>query len=228
MARWAAILAALTLLLAGAGYIYFVTYEPSRSRYPVRGVDVSHHQGAIDWAKVAADDVAFAYIKATEGGDFRDSRFVSNWTEAQSAGLAVGAYHFFTFCRPATDQARNIIEVVPKAPDALPIAIDLEFGGNCSQAPSMEHLQSEIAILLRQVEAHFGKRAILYVTKEFHTVYGERLPDRRLWFRSIAFPPRLSRSWAIWQYHNRGSVDGVAGPVDLNVLAAPSVADFRK
>src|SRR5690349_2704594 len=77
--------------------LYIRFYEPDRTLYPVRGIDVSHHQNEIDWRKVAHDDVSFAFIKATEGGDHRDTRFATNWKEAQAAGLKVGAYHFFTF-----------------------------------------------------------------------------------------------------------------------------------
>ena len=92
-------------LVAAGGLFYFHTFSPDRGKYPVRGIDVSHHQGPIDWQRVAADDVAFAVIKATEGGDHVDDAFATNLREARAAGLAVGAYHFFTFCRPGGDQA---------------------------------------------------------------------------------------------------------------------------
>src|SRR3546814_10025509 len=62
------------------------------------GIDVSHHQGAIDWERVAADGVEFAYLKATEGGGFSDPRFVSNARGAKAAGIKVGAYHYYTPC----------------------------------------------------------------------------------------------------------------------------------
>src|SRR5215212_3955229 len=52
--------------------------HPGRARYPVRGVDVSHHQGAIDWARLRADGAEFAYLKASEGAGWRDSTFVRN------------------------------------------------------------------------------------------------------------------------------------------------------
>src|SRR5687768_1484289 len=78
-----------------AGYVR-LNY-PSDERYPIRGIDVSHHQGAVDWKKVEAAGIDFAYIKATEGRDHRDPRFDANWRAAEGA-LARGAYHFFTFC----------------------------------------------------------------------------------------------------------------------------------
>src|SRR3954453_12196349 len=75
-------------------------YRPARLAGEQFGVDVSNHQGEIDWRPVAADDMSFAYIKATEGGDFIDDRFRPNWDGAAAAGLDRGAYHFFTLCRP--------------------------------------------------------------------------------------------------------------------------------
>ncbi len=52
-------------------------------------------------APCLAAGLRFAYVKATEGGDWTDPRFEKNWREARRAGLRVGAYHFFSFCRPA-------------------------------------------------------------------------------------------------------------------------------
>jgi lysozyme len=224
--RWLALAAALGLAAAGAVYLYFRTFEPDRERFPVRGIDVSHHQGEIDWARVAKDDVAFAFIKATEGGDFRDKRFAENWAGARSAGIAAGAYHFYRFCRPAADQAENIIATVPKEADALPLVLDVEFGGNCKTVPTAAELVSELTILLERVEAHFGRQAILYVTQEIIAAYGPSLPKRPLWVRSILAEPPACQTWAIWQYHNRGTVEGITGAVDLNVLAGRNVGEM--
>ncbi|TIM61446.1 MAG: lysozyme, partial [Mesorhizobium sp.] len=111
---WGAASLILACLVTAAGYFYSRPLSPDRGKYPVRGIDVSHHQRQIDWRRVAADDVAFAIIKATEGGDHVDGAFAANLREARAAGLAVGAYHFFTFCRPGADQANNFISVVPR------------------------------------------------------------------------------------------------------------------
>eukprot|EP01030_Chromulinospumella_sphaerica_P019884 gene19884-19787_t len=120
MVRLLLVLALVVLPLAAfAGWRGFRRWEPDPGRYPVRGIDVSHHQGTIDWTAVAADDVAFAYLKASEGGDHRDRTFAANWQAARAAGLKVGAYHFFTFCRPGADQARNFLAAVPAQRDSL-------------------------------------------------------------------------------------------------------------
>ncbi len=66
---------------------------PSRQDFPVRGVDVSNHQGAVDWQRVRAAGFVFTYIKASEGRTFSDPDFVTLSIGARRAGLRVGAYH---------------------------------------------------------------------------------------------------------------------------------------
>ena len=114
----------LAAIVVGGALWYFFGFSPDRNLYPLRGIDVSHHQGSIEWPRVAADDVAFAIIKATEGGDHIDTKFDENLRNARAAGLAVGAYHFFTFCRPGADQARNFIATVPHDQPLLPPVVD--------------------------------------------------------------------------------------------------------
>jgi lysozyme len=101
----------LALLAALIGFSLW-TYQPDRGAYPIRGIDISHHQGRIDWQAVAADDVAFAYIKASEGGDYIDPAFADNRRRARAAGVKTGAYHFFTLCRNGSDQARHFLTVL--------------------------------------------------------------------------------------------------------------------
>ncbi|TGQ66767.1 lysozyme [Mesorhizobium sp. M00.F.Ca.ET.186.01.1.1] len=221
MKNWIILWGSVSLVLAGlavaGGFLYFRTFSPDRDRYPVRGIDVSHHQGQIDWRRVAADDVAFAVIKATEGGDHVDDAFAGNLRAARAAGLAVGAYHFFTFCRPGADQAKNFISVVPRDGPLLPPVVDIEFGGNCPQRPSPEQLNAELQAFLGPVEAAFGKKAIFYLTDEAADTYAGQIATRPLWLRSLLLRPDRD-DWIYWQYHNRGRVDGINGDVDLNVL----------
>jgi lysozyme len=65
--------------LPGGWYGWLPRYRPDLREGESYGVDVSSHQGTIDWDRVAADDIEFAYVKATEGGDLVDARFDRNW-----------------------------------------------------------------------------------------------------------------------------------------------------
>ncbi|GEO14568.1 GH25 family lysozyme [Microvirga aerophila] len=195
----------------------FWYYEPDRRAFPVRGIDVSHHQGTIGWHKVAADNVAFAFIKASEGGDHRDRLFSRNWNEAEAAGVKVGAYQFFTSCRSGRDQANNFLQVLGERKGTLPAALDLEFGGNCAAKPDAPEIRREIESFLEPVESKTGMPVVLYVTAEFWDAYKDILPARPLWVRSIFRRPSQSE-WTFWQYHHAGSVSGITGRVDLNVV----------
>ncbi|MBM9498695.1 glycoside hydrolase family 25 protein [Leptospira sp. 201903071] len=201
-----------------SGRIWFV--YPSEQKYPIRGIDVSHHQGKIDWDRVPKSEISFVYIKATEGGDFRDPSFAINWKEARQAGFLVGAYHFFTLCKSGAEQAENFIKRVPKESDALPPVIDLEFTGNCKERPKLQDVQKEIREYLTRIDSYYGKKTILYLTFEFIDQYmGEEFFEHPIWIRDIFKHPNTfsDLSWVLWQYKNRGRILGIEGYVDLNV-----------
>jgi lysozyme len=189
------------------------------------GVDVSHHQGAIDWGRVAATGVRFAYIKATEGRDLRDERFDDNWAGATHAGLRVGAYHYFTLCSPGAAQAAHFLAVVPDAPGTLPPAIDLEYEGNCSRRPTQPELERELVAFDEALEERYGRPPIIYATFAFRRDYLADVPwkDPQLWIRDVShlLPREPDVPWTLWQYDARGDVDGIDGPVDLSVLSGP-------
>jgi lysozyme len=218
-AAWAGV--ALLAAIAGAGgaWLYASRWHPSDRDYPTQGIDVSHHQGSIAWRELPSQGVDFAYIKASEGGDHRDRAFAANWAGARSAGIARGAYHFFTLCRPGADQAANFIAAVPADADALPPAVDLEHLGNCSRKLSREAFHKELADYLRLVEGHYGKPVLLYLTREFDQAYEvSARVDRPLWLRSLVVEPRFgARPWHLWQVSNFRRLRGIEGRVDWNV-----------
>jgi lysozyme len=208
-------------LLSFGGWRYAIGWHPSDREFPLQGIDVSHHQGAILWPLLKDQGVDFAYIKAGEGGDNGDPLFAANLRGARAAGIEAGAYHFFTLCRSGAAQAANFIAAVPRDPDLLPPAVDLEFGGNCAARPKREALLRELTAFLARIEAHGGKPALLYVTEEFDAYYRVSAAiDRPLWLRSIVRRPDYgARPWSIWQASNFRRLRGVEGRVDWNAMA---------
>jgi len=219
------------IALAAAAILAFVFAYPRLEIaplwYDVIGVDVSNHQGDIDWEQLAKGKVAFVYMKATEGGDFRDRRFKQNWEGAKTAGLARGAYHFFTQCRKGAEQAKNFIEAVPREAGALPPVVDLEHMGECRSGPRLPNVFEEVTALLNVLEAHYARRPVIYTTDEFDAAYLQgQLANHTFWVRSLHALPRFRKDqWVIWQYHDSGKRSGINGPVDLNAFRG-SRADF--
>ena len=207
---------------------WLVLQDPPLARYPIRGLDVSHHQGAIDWPVVAADPgLRFVWIKATEGGDWTDPRFAENWEGARAAGLAVGAYHYFTLCRSGADQAAHFLATVPPLEETLPAALDLEHDGNCAARPPTGPLLTEIDVFLDAVERAHGRRPVVYTTREFHRRHLQgALRDHPLWIRDVILAPGAidGRPWTVWQHLSRGRVAGIEGFVDRNVFAGSEEA----
>ncbi len=194
---------------------------PSKSEYPVRGIDISHHQGIINWEQLKMEDIHFVIIKATEGADYQDPRFAENWRNSHDNGYLTGAYHFYRLCKTGEEQAENFIRTVPNMSDNIAPTIDLEFGGNCETNKTTKQILEEIERFMQILEEHYGKKPIIYVTQEF---YDEYLIDQfilnPIWIRNIFFKPELpdDRDWLLWQFANRAHLDGIDMYVDLNVL----------
>ena len=198
-------------------------FGPAPARYPVRGIDVSHHQGRIDWQLVRASGQSFAFIKASEGADFRDTRFDENWHSARAAGLVTGAYHYFTFCAPGLLQAENFLAVAPRERLALPPAVDVEYTGNCAGWESLEDVRRELHVFIRHSESQLGQALLLYTSEEvWRELVPPELRQHRYWLRSLWGQPGTDLDWHFWQYSDTGAVPGVRGPVDLNVFAGPA------
>jgi lysozyme len=184
------------------------------------GIDVSAHQGAIDWAQVRGDGYGFAYVKATEGTGFTDPQLNANWRGAREAGLARGAYHYFTLCSSGAEQAKVFLAAVPPSDEALPPALDLEFDGACDERPEVGQAQAEVDAFLSAVEEAWGRRVLLYSSSEWRSHYGltatEGRPD---WIYNEGSRPAQG-DWALWQLRFNGSVAGVDGDVDIDVMRA--------
>jgi lysozyme len=193
--------------------------------YPIHGTDVSKYQNDIDWSHARQNGVSFAFIKATEGGDHVDARFMDNWRSARTAGIPRGAYHFYYFCRPAAEQARWFIQNVPKDASSLPPVLDMEWNPKsptCKLRPDAAKVRSEMQIFLRKIERHYGKTPIIYTTLDFYRDNNlDKISHYPFWLRSTAGHPDErfgDQRWLFWQYTGTGIVPGVDGDADLNVF----------
>lgn len=218
---------ALVLASAGPRTVPPAAPEPADTPY-LHGIDVARYQGRIDWGAVAGDEVAFAFIKATEGTGHVDPEFARNWREARRAGVLRGAYHYFTLCAPGAAQARHFLAAAGDLSGTLAPALDAEHAGPCRDGERVADPAREISDFMAIIERATGAEPILYTNRSFYEAHlGGRVPASRYWLRSLSGQPDFGPgTWLFWQHTDRGRRRGISGPVDLNAFAG-SAADLR-
>ena len=217
-ALWALGVLLILALLAASLYVLRIRLHHNSSEivdndYELVGIDVSSHNGKINFERVSGAGIDFVIIKASEGAAFRDSRFASNYDSAKDNGLAVGAYHFFRFDVDGTLQARNFVETIGDRDFDLPLVIDVEEHGN-----PYVFLRSQVVRQLRDMVDELTAleyRVMIYTNKDgYYKFIKDNFDDYPLWLCSLNRRPELD--WTIWQYSHWGVVDGIQGDVDLN------------
>lgn len=192
--------------------------------YSVRGVDVSHYQGEIDWEHFKDQGIEFAFIKATEGSSFVDEKFAENWEGARAAGLYAGAYHFFSFDSPPASQAEHFIAIAGDLSGSLPPVVDIEYYGDKREnPPAKASVVSGLRELLEALEREYGVKPVIYTTYAVYNKYiRNQFLEYPLWIRNVYYPPGdIGRQWTFWQYSDTGALGGTSGEekfVDLNVF----------
>lgn len=193
--------------------------------YAVHGTDVAKYQNRVDWPKAKASGIAFAFIKATEGGDRVDERFLENWNATRLHGIPRSAYHFYYFCRPAIEQAQWFIRNVPREASSLPHVLDMEWNPQsptCKLRPDAATVRSEMRIFLEALTRHYGKKPIIYTSIDFWEDNGlDRFRGYDWWLRSVSAHPHERygrRNFRFWQYTGTGVVPGIEGDADINVF----------
>ena len=226
------ILIIITLLLLNG---YIIPTKIEAEKYEVKGVDVSEYQGEVDWDKIKNQGISFAFIKATEGSNSKDSCFDKNYEKLKTMDMLLGCYHFFSFESSGEEQAKNYIEAVGNIENddsiMLPI-IDVEFYDYYKKAkPSKTWVIEQLQVMLEDLEETYRIKPIIYTTMEFYDYYIDgNFSDYDIWIRDIITKPNLENGdWKFWQYTGRGRLDGYNGEekfIDLNVFNG-SKEDFE-
>lgn len=193
--------------------------EVARSQYPVKGIDISHHNGAIDFALVAADSVEFVVIKATDGVNFVDSCMRRNYEGARANGLKTGFYHFFRFNRGGVRQARHFLKTTDGMTHEFPAMIDFESEGN----PDLDYYL--IVGRLRDMINYLRQRNVrvmLYCNhKDYDRYIHGNFDHVDLWLASGRTPDVDDEAMphrVLWQHSHNGRVRGIPKPVDINTF----------
>ncbi|MBR1461971.1 MAG: glycosyl hydrolase family 25 [Prevotella sp.] len=184
----------------------------------VDGIDVSHHNGTIDWPKVASNkNIKFAYLKATEGSTHRDRRFKRNAKEARRAGLDVGAYHFLTNKSAVKTQFEHFRKTTVNCGMTLIPMLDVEEQG--LRGSSLEDVKQMVAEFCQLCEKRYGRKPVIYGPGHyFKKGLARDFANYYIWGSNFTGKPNIGRATKlnIWQFTERGRVDGICGGVDLN------------
>jgi GH25 family lysozyme M1 (1,4-beta-N-acetylmuramidase) len=192
----------------------------------VQGIDVSHHQGSINWGSVKSSGIEFAWIKATEGTDYKDPQFNANYLGAHNAGVIRGAYHF---ARPASSSGAAQAEFFATNGGAwsadnltLPGVLDIE-NGSSSQCHGLSQaaMRTWISDFYNTYKARTSRDVVIYTTANWWnnctggwTGMSTKSP---LWVAhwTTGSPtiPSGFPAWTVWQYTDKGNIGGI-NPVD--------------
>lgn len=198
--------------------------------YSIHGIDVSHHQGKINWEKVAnaeinKEPIAFVFIKATEGRSHLDENFNDNFYNARRQGLVRGAYHFFSPNVSGLEQAEYYLHQVHLDEGDMPPVLDIEEAGK----KSADEIRREALAWLKRVEEQYAVPPIIYTGLNFKKKYLSTDEFKRYPFWIAHYYVQevgYSDNWRFWQHTDMGLIDGIKGPVDLDIYNG-SMYDLR-
>ena len=196
------------------------------------GIDVSEFQDKIDWKKVKEDDVEFAYIRigrrgATTGLLYEDERFEENYKGARDNGIRLGVYFFSQAVdeKEALEEAAWVIEHLKGKEVDLPIVYDCEEVFLEDEKPRLEGLDrkqlTDNTIAFVEEMKKSGYDVMIYTYQYWADTYYEmdRISAYPIWFAQYdTDSPSFEWPFMIWQYSNKGTISGIKGETDLNIM----------
>ncbi|MBS5864870.1 MAG: glycoside hydrolase family 25 protein [Coriobacteriaceae bacterium] len=215
-----------------------ITYVSDGKTLSYTGIDVSQHQGAIDWERVAADGIDFAYIRvgyrsADIGKIAEDETAEKNLADAGAAGLKLGVYFYSQAMSvdEAREEADLVLNAIKNTTISYPVVFDFETGNLKTERVKEMSFDDRTAVAIAFCERieEAGYSAMVYGNASglmgFDT---EKLASRGFWYAEYASMPSTSIRMAIWQYSSTGSVAGIEGPVDLDLDLTPILKKAKK
>ena len=200
----------------------------------LRGIDVSEHNGAVEWGKVEGVEFVMLRLGTGAGGFTLDRRFSKNAAGARAAGLRVGAY-VYSYARSVEGAAREAEHAVRalephRSAITFPVAYDIE---ETAQAALGKRVCTDMCRAFCAVIEEAGYRPMVYANKNWlqnHLYAGELGAD--VWLAHYTKRTDYAGAHTIWQHSDRGRVPGIAGRVDLNIAyrdyAAPEADETEQ
>ena len=214
------------IILAMLAFIAFYKYhyrprgtEINKKNHPVTGIDISKHNGNIDWNTIKVQEIDFVFIKATEGENYADPTYKKNLNNALEADIPVGAYHFFSFDKDGDKQALNFLKNCQVHKLTLPLVIDVEEGNKFTAKPNKSVVLKNLRQMIHSIEKITNQKVIIYANEHTYQKYiEENFPTNKLWISSFNDPPKVKCQWLFWQYTHKGKIEGIDHLVDINTF----------
>jgi lysozyme len=201
--------------------------------YEIHGIDISHHQGRIDWRTlrdkglINETPIRFIMIKATEGASRVDQNFEDNFHQAREYGFTRGAYHFYSVYSSPEKQAAFYIKHAKLENGDLPPVLDVEHK---PKNQSDEEFAANVLKWLDIVEKHYGVKPIIYTYYKFKTRYlNDSVFDSYPYWIAHYYVEEVEYKgpWKFWQHTDAGRLPGIKGQVDFDIYNG-SFYDLRK
>lgn len=201
--------------------------------YEIHGIDISHHQGRIDWAElrekglINQSPIRFVMMKATEGASRVDENFADNFHQAREYGFTRGAYHFYSVYSPAEEQATFFIRHAKLENGDLPPVLDVEHK---PKHQTNEEFVASVLKWLDIVERHYGVKPIIYTYYKFKIRYlNDSIFDSYPYWIAHYYVDKVDYDgpWKFWQHTDAGRLPGIKGQVDFDIYNG-SFYDLRK
>ena len=185
-----------------------------------KGVDVSTYQGTVAWASVKAAGKSFAIARVSDGLNYPDAQFATNWSHIKSAGLVRGVYQFFRPGQDPVQQADFLLSKLAAAgglqPGDMAPVLDIEVTDSVANAT----IQARAKAWLDHIQAQTGRKPIVYTAAFMSSAIGTALTAWPLWVANYGPTcPTLPTGWSnwkMWQYSSTGAVGGISGNVDVD------------
>ena len=191
-------------------------------------IDVSEFQGNIDWGKVKADGIEGVIIRVGYGRGNVDEKFEKNINGAIEAGLHIGVYWFsYAYTEDmATNEARCIVNLIDEYKDSIdmPVFFDWEYDSmdyahKKGYYPDKDSISSMTRAFCKEVES-YGYTAGYYLNIDYSKNYYDEnsLAQYKRWFADVDGNEEPSQECYLWQNSFDGSIDGISGDVDTDIL----------
>lgn len=196
------------------------------------GIDVSEHNGTIDWSKVRADGIDYAIIRVGAHGTTNDAivvddSFSRNLVAAKEAGLGVGAYFYSqaTTEDEAVTEAKFVLEQLNGAQLSYPVIFDFEpVEGDRAFGLTTQQRTSIAQAFCSTIEDAGYTAAIYCSSSDLTNMYNlDKLAQYGFWMAQYSSKPTTSVAFTMWQYTNQGTVNGISGSVDINIDLTPAL-----